>query len=1159
MADEFPTEFDLIVIGTGLSESILAAAFSRIGQKVLHIDRNGYYSGRWCSFNLQAVDSWINQTKGEDALKSTDTVTVKSLISDEESTIELELTDKSYSHTNVTFNVGDDKTDEECDLKEKVSSEDTSNSQCNEKENAEKNAEISEKADLNDSQEFRHKDSVAADNSSGASEQNKNNTKDTSQKDSVNTDVKDNVTTDVKDSATTDIKDSSTTDVKGSSNTDVKDSSTTDVKDSSTTDVKGSSTTDVKDSSTTDVKGSSTTDVKDSCLKSSDSKIIGEKKELPESVINPDIKKNKEKWTKSRLLKEWRKFNLDLTPKLLYCGGSMVQLLITSDIAKYCEFKTVTRMLTLLDGKLEKVPCSRADVFNSKEVSMLEKRMLMKFLTSCAEYDKKPTDYEAFTDRPFTDYLESKKLTKNIKHFVQHSIAMATSETLTPEGLAKTKKFLHSLGRYGNTAFLWPLYGCGELPQGFCRMCAVFGGVYCLKLSASHLVVDKDNKCTGVISTDGKKLTAKYVIIEESSVPGSMFNASNKRIRKTGKIKVVIKNIDCENCSESERQVSQRVVIKNIDCENCSESERQNQKRQVKIKSCYKEYDCENCSRIRKTESERQVRQKVVIKNIDCENCSESERQNQKRQVSQRVVIKNIDLRTVQNQKDRIRKTGQKLKVVIKNIDLRTVQNQKDRIRKTGNQRLFIKNIDCENCSESERQLRSKVVIKNIDCENCSESERQNEKKDRKTKVVIKNIDCENCSESERQNQKDSCSDCENCSESENSQRIKNIVVIRKNIDLRTVQNQKRQNQKTGKIKVVIKNIDCENCSESERQVRQRVVIKNIDCENCSESERQKDRISYKEQIVRKNQTGCYVIKNIDCENCSESERQVRQRVVIKNIDCENCRIRKTESERQVRQRVVIKNIDCENCSESERQNLFYILIRYISRAVLVTDRSIVHDDSQQLSLLQIPNSDGRYLTTVIELPPSSMSSPSPLNVVHITMETENGDTTPELDLQDIVKTLFQIEPSQDDGKPVIMWSMFFKREFYCDVTVDRTVVPENVIVIPGPGPQLDLDIVVDQSRDIFEKLMPGEDFLPRPPNPEDIIYIDDAEKTVKDESNKSDFTESKSDQSESINKPSDQSQADNSDITESKLDQSESIDKPSDQSQADNSDITES
>ena len=33
----------------------------------------------------------------------------------------------------------------------------------------------------------------------------------------------------------------------------------------------------------------------------------------------------------------------------------MVELLIKSDIAKYCEFKSVTRVLTLLDDKLQKV------------------------------------------------------------------------------------------------------------------------------------------------------------------------------------------------------------------------------------------------------------------------------------------------------------------------------------------------------------------------------------------------------------------------------------------------------------------------------------------------------------------------------------------------------------------------------------------------------------------------------------------------------------------------------------------------------------------------------------------------------------------------------------------------------------------------------------
>ena len=43
--DEIAKEYDIIVLGTGLTECILSGVFSVKGKKVLHIDRNDHYGG----------------------------------------------------------------------------------------------------------------------------------------------------------------------------------------------------------------------------------------------------------------------------------------------------------------------------------------------------------------------------------------------------------------------------------------------------------------------------------------------------------------------------------------------------------------------------------------------------------------------------------------------------------------------------------------------------------------------------------------------------------------------------------------------------------------------------------------------------------------------------------------------------------------------------------------------------------------------------------------------------------------------------------------------------------------------------------------------------------------------------------------------------------
>jgi len=122
------------------------------------------------------------------------------------------------------------------------------------------------------------------------------------------------------------------------------------------------------------------------------------------------------------------------------------------------------------------------------------------------------------------------------------AIAMATNKTSCRDGVNRTKHFLNSLGRYGNTPFLWPMYGSGELPQCFCRyvsknsrnffyilqsskndifhtsrLCAVFGGIYCLKRQLDGVVVNED-KCKAIIS-GRQRLALEHLVVGQGHLP----------------------------------------------------------------------------------------------------------------------------------------------------------------------------------------------------------------------------------------------------------------------------------------------------------------------------------------------------------------------------------------------------------------------------------------------------------------------------------------------------------------------------------------------------------------------------------------------------------------------------------------------------------------
>lgn len=108
--------------------------------------------------------------------------------------------------------------------------------------------------------------------------------------------------------------------------------------------------------------------------------------------------------------------------------------------------------------------------------------------------------------------MESKKLTAAITHYILYAIGSSEDTTPCIEGVLRTKKFLGSLGRYGNTPFLFPMYGCGEIPQCFCRLCAVFGGVYCLKRPIAEINFHSETNSSRSIKCGDQTITGRDIV-----------------------------------------------------------------------------------------------------------------------------------------------------------------------------------------------------------------------------------------------------------------------------------------------------------------------------------------------------------------------------------------------------------------------------------------------------------------------------------------------------------------------------------------------------------------------------------------------------------------------------------------------------------------------
>ena len=304
-----------------------------------------------------------------------------------------------------------------------------------------------------------------------------------------------------------------------------------------------------------------------------------------------------------------RKYALDIVPRIFFASGPMIQLLIESNLSRYLEFKAVqgtfmassassggggggggsSSSSSSSSSAFRSLPVSKEALMTDKAIGLLDKRRLVKFLQHCgtastatnssinndggaaeAKDDARigssdsvrataataatadDAEKEGGDALTFGELLEKRfRLGPDLRTFIQSGMTGLPANAPASAGIAMTKRFLASVGRYGPSPYLVSMYGGAEVAQACCRLASVYGAVYVLRRPVTNFLLTLEQKstveaqdthassgrgshspstvtgdccCVGVVAA-GQRLTAPFVVVPGHLLPSPLRDA----------------------------------------------------------------------------------------------------------------------------------------------------------------------------------------------------------------------------------------------------------------------------------------------------------------------------------------------------------------------------------------------------------------------------------------------------------------------------------------------------------------------------------------------------------------------------------------------------------------------------------------------------------
>jgi Rab GDP dissociation inhibitor len=239
-------------------------------------------------------------------------------------------------------------------------------------------------------------------------------------------------------------------------------------------------------------------------------------------------------------------------------SGELTNILVSTDVTRYLEFRQVAgsyvQQYSGAKAAVAKVPSDAGEALRSSLMGIFEKRRMKAFIEWIGTFNEadsashKGTYLQSERESGLTplglnintctmkDVYDKFGLETGTRDFIGHAMALyQTDDYLTekgrsPEAIERIRLYGNSVSRYGKSPYIYPLYGLGELPQGFARLSAIYGGTYMLNTNIDEIIYE-GSKAVGIKATmqdrggeEPMKFTtkAKKILADPSYFPGKV-------------------------------------------------------------------------------------------------------------------------------------------------------------------------------------------------------------------------------------------------------------------------------------------------------------------------------------------------------------------------------------------------------------------------------------------------------------------------------------------------------------------------------------------------------------------------------------------------------------------------------------------------------------